>query len=254
MSGFVCDAKAARVAIAARGPKFTAAAVVAVLAVEGRVVAQKPQDLQGKPIRTAIAQPQEPQQPQGVSFPASAVSADEIEERKATAMGSVPDRYLDFLAQFQSQCPGGVSEVRWRQVVDDAGRFLDAFGASLAAFEWTPGELFAAPSPDGRAGVVWWLAGREASAVGHDNVMCSGPVYDRTTWRDWIGYQPPPIHPRRPVWPDTGLPNRILTNLNGGHADERIPPLLPSERSPGAMEYRTIQTRLSRVAAGVLCL
>ena len=139
-----------------------------------------------------------------------------LEERARIAACKVPERYLDAWAQFQSKCPGGVSEERWRQAVDDASQFLNAFGSLLITFEWKPEELFSAPSPDGQAGVVWWLAGREASSVGHDNIQCSGPVFDRTTRKDWVGYQAPPIRPPRPVWPDMGLPNRILTNLNGG--------------------------------------
>lgn len=81
MSGFVFDAKAARAAIAARGPNVAAAAVSAVVAVEGGAIARKSQEPHGKPFRTAIAQPQEPQQPQGASIPTGAAPADEIEER-----------------------------------------------------------------------------------------------------------------------------------------------------------------------------
>jgi hypothetical protein len=185
MSGFVFDAKAARVAIGARGPKFTAAAVSAVLAVEGKAVAQKARDLQGKPLPTAIAQPQEPQEPQGVSFPASAVSADEIEERKGMAMESVPDRYLDAWARFQLQCPGGISEERWRQVVADARRFLDQWGKLADSFGWSPGDLFDVPR-DGATGLVWWLKGRTVSTLGPEHACVGQPAYDRVTRTDWV--------------------------------------------------------------------
>jgi hypothetical protein len=78
--------------------------------------------------------------------------------------------------------------------INDAGRFLDEHGTTLETFAWTPEELFATATPDGRMGVVWWLGGRTASAVGHDNVMCSGPVYDRTTSKDWVGYRLRPLY------------------------------------------------------------
>jgi hypothetical protein len=52
----------------------------------------------------------------------------ELEERKALAMDSVPERYLDAWARFQLQCPGGVTEQVWRQAIDDAGRFLAQWG------------------------------------------------------------------------------------------------------------------------------
>jgi hypothetical protein len=122
MSGFIFDAKAARAAIAAREPNVAAAAVSAVVAVEGGAMARKPQEPQeplGKPLRTAIAQPQEPQQPQGASIPTGAAPADEIEERKAMAAGSVPEAYLDGWTRLQRQKPPAVSDVERRQAIDD---------------------------------------------------------------------------------------------------------------------------------------
>jgi hypothetical protein len=188
MNGFVFDAKAARGAIAIRGHKTTAAAVPAVpavLAAKGRAVARKPQEPQGKPFQTAIAQPQEPQEPQGVSFPASTVSADKNEERKAAAMSSVPDSYLDAWAQFQSQCPGGVSEERWRQAIDDAGRFLNQWGNLADSFGWSPNDLFDAPRDD-VTGLAWWIKGRTVSTLGPEHAGVGQPAYDRVTRREWV--------------------------------------------------------------------
>src|ERR1700730_13027910 len=107
MSGFVFDAKAARAAIATRGSNAVAAAVVAA---EGGATARKPQEPHGKPFRTAIAQPQ---QPQGASIPAGAVSADEIEERVALAAGGAPQPYLDAWARLQCQRPMRVADAPW---------------------------------------------------------------------------------------------------------------------------------------------
>jgi len=52
----------------------------------------------------------------------------EIEERKAMAMGGVPETYLDAWARLQCQSPATVSEDDWQQAIIDAGLFLDRFG------------------------------------------------------------------------------------------------------------------------------
>jgi len=66
----------------------------------------------------------------------------EIEERKAMAMGGVPEAYLDAWADLQVRKPMQVSDERWRQAINDAGRFLDAWGALAAGFQWAPADLF----------------------------------------------------------------------------------------------------------------
>ena len=151
MSGFIFDAKAARAAIAARGPNVVAVAVSAVVAVEGGAMARKPQEPHGKPFRTAIAQPQEPQQPQGASIPTGAAPADEIEERVALAADCVPTVYLDAWARLQCQRPLTVLEDDWRRAMNDAGLFLDEWGREAAKWRWTADELFDVPR-DGRPG------------------------------------------------------------------------------------------------------
>ncbi len=164
MSGFIFDAKAARAAIAARGPNVAAAAVVAV---EGGAMARKPQETHGKPFRTAIAQPQEPQQPQGASIPTGAAPADEIEERVALAADCVPMVYLDAWARLQCQRPLTVLEDDWRRAVNDAGLFLDEWGREAAEWRWTAGELFDFPRADGTAaGLIWFLKGRKVTSLG----------------------------------------------------------------------------------------
>ena len=74
----------------------------------------------------------------------------ELEERKAMAMGGVPEPYLDAWARLQFQKPMRVSDAEWRQAIDDAGRFLDQWG-SVVEFGWTAGDLFDVPR-DGRPG------------------------------------------------------------------------------------------------------
>jgi hypothetical protein len=55
----------------------------------------------------------------------------ELQERIGMAAGSVPERYLDTWAWLQCQRPWGVTEARWRQAIDDAGKFLDQLGQSF---------------------------------------------------------------------------------------------------------------------------
>ena len=51
----------------------------------------------------------------------------EIEERKGMAAGSVPEPLMPLQGcNAKSQC--GVSDDDWRQAIDAAGRFLDAWG------------------------------------------------------------------------------------------------------------------------------
>jgi hypothetical protein len=54
------------------------------------------------------------------------------------AVGGVPEPYLDAWAHLQVRKPMQVSDERWRQLINDAGRFLDAWGALAAGFQWAP--------------------------------------------------------------------------------------------------------------------
>jgi hypothetical protein len=39
-------------------------------------------------------------------------------------------------------CPPGVPEPRWQQVINDAGLFLDEWGATAERLGWAPHDLF----------------------------------------------------------------------------------------------------------------
>jgi hypothetical protein len=95
------------------------------------------------------------------------VDTDAIEERAALAAESVPACYLEAWARLQCQRPPSLAESEWRQAIDDAGLFLDAWGANAAAMLWSADELFGVPH-EGRTGLVWQLKGRRVDAMGAD--------------------------------------------------------------------------------------
>lgn len=99
-------------------------------------------------------------------------SAALIEERAGLCANSIPALYLDAWARLNHQKPDGISEAKWRQALDDGGRFLDAWGW-VAESEWTctVHELFEAPGPGKPGGLIWHLRGRA--------VICYGPDYAR---------------------------------------------------------------------------
>jgi hypothetical protein len=113
---------------------------------------------------------------QGRSPLTSAAIADAIEERAALAADCVPACYLDAWARLQCQQPLAIDTDMWRLAIDDAGRFLDAWGNQAAEMGWTRGELF-----DVAVGLVWHLNGESVEAIGADHVRLScGRVIRRT--------------------------------------------------------------------------
>jgi hypothetical protein len=118
----------------------------------------------------------------------------ELQERKAMAVGGVPDRFLDAWARLQCQRPEGVTEQTWRQAIDDTGRFLDQWGKVADSFGWTPGDLFDVPR-DGAMGLVWWLKSRTVTALGPEHASVGQPAYDRVTRREWVNPYSRPVRP-----------------------------------------------------------
>ena len=162
---FSFDARARMAAIEARRAG-SAAAVPAVLAVLKPLQPQKPQEPQ--PQRAELAPTRS-----RVSFDDDPFDADAIEERAALAADSVPACYLDAWARLQCRRPLYATEEAWRQAIDDAGRFLDAWGTDAAAIRWTAGELFDAPREGRSGGLVWQLKGERVIALGEDRARLS---------------------------------------------------------------------------------
>lgn len=104
---------------------------------------------------------------------------DAIEERNALCVG-LPAVYLDAWARLNHLRPMGVSEVEWHRAVDDAGRFLDAWAADAAEWNWSVGDLFDLPGEDRRGGLFWFIAGKQVEAFAPDHARLSdGRVFDR---------------------------------------------------------------------------
>ena len=70
----------------------------------------------------------------------------DLDERLATAEveGGVPPLYSAAFAKLQLTPPPGLSVQQWLLAVDDAGRFLDGFGAQAVALGWGADDVFGA--------------------------------------------------------------------------------------------------------------
>ena len=95
----------------------------------------------------------------------------EIEERKAMAMGGVPEAYLDGWARLQCQRPATASDDEWRQAIVDAGLFLDRWGSLALELGWTPADLFDPPSDGNPGGLVWRTKGLGIRALGDGHAV-----------------------------------------------------------------------------------
>jgi hypothetical protein len=130
----------------------------------------------------------EPQHPQPLAMPIAEVAErvvdeDDIEQRIAMAAGSVPECYLDGWARLQFQRPSAVEEAEWRGAVDDAGIFLDHWGADAETLQWTPGELLDVPRPGLTGGLIWSLKGARVDVLGLDHARFSdGRQFRRRGW------------------------------------------------------------------------
>jgi hypothetical protein len=90
---------------------------------------------------------------------------DAIAERAALAADSVPARYLDAWARLQCHRPCSVDPEAWRRTIDDAGLFLDFWGAHAATLEWMAGDLFDVPRAGRAGGLLWQLKGAHVEAL-----------------------------------------------------------------------------------------
>jgi hypothetical protein len=73
--------------------------------------------------------------------------------------GGVHPTFVAGFARLQMTQPAGTNEADWHQAINDAGFFLDSFGAKAAAFGWSPEDVFAA------SGLAWVLKGATVTDI-----------------------------------------------------------------------------------------
>jgi len=115
------------------------------------------------------------------SAPEARIDRAEPDERAAVAEvdGNVPAAYSATFARLQQRCPEGVPQKRWLLFLDDAGRFLDAWGHQALALGWTDADLFGldpvAPlARYDRLGLLWMLRGEAVTALTERAAKLSG--------------------------------------------------------------------------------
>jgi hypothetical protein len=105
-------------------------------------------------------------------------------------------RLRHILYTLDSRCPDHVEHHRWRQAVDDGGRFLATWGTQAEALDWTARELFGLhqppekPHPSHRrlsrydeTGLIWLLEGREVVELTEETAAIRWPGGSITTYR-----------------------------------------------------------------------
>jgi hypothetical protein len=93
----------------------------------------------------------------------------QIFERQAFAEieGGVHPSFVAGFVRLQMSLLEGANEAEWYQAINDAGLFLDSFGAKAAAFGWSPDDVFAA------SGLAWALKGASVTDISTTGAMLS---------------------------------------------------------------------------------
>jgi hypothetical protein len=81
--------------------------------------------------------------------------------------GGIHPTFVSAFANLQMAQPPSVPEVDWHRAINDAGLFLDAFGAKAAAFGWQPEGLFE------DFGLIWALNGATVTDITTNTAMLS---------------------------------------------------------------------------------
>jgi hypothetical protein len=89
---------------------------------------------------------------------------------------SEPKAYFDAWARLQVQRPSIVQNEEWRQAVEDAGLFLNDWGAQALHFEWSPANLFDVPRDGSAGGLVWFLQDEAVRALGPEYAIADSTL------------------------------------------------------------------------------
>ncbi len=100
---------------------------------------------------------------------------DELEERAAMAMeGGVPALCVDAFARMQVVHSILLAREQWARIVDDAGRFLDAWGEAAVRLGWSSDDLF------GGGGLIAALKGSAVTALSSEvAILLDGRMHRR---------------------------------------------------------------------------
>lgn len=104
-----------------------------------------------------------------------------LDEREAMALvGDVPPAYARAFAALQCEAPEGLSLARHDELMDDAGRLLDAWGEDAERLGWSAADLIGPdPSPEPLA---WALQGADVTRLSRDGAdLSDGRKYRRSS-------------------------------------------------------------------------
>ena len=126
---------------------------------------------------------------------ATIMDAEDFEERAAIVEydGEVPQEWAAGLAHLcVMPCPEGVDVIRWRQVVDNAGRFADEWAVKASTLGWDTADIFGVDrhKPEAAihtAGLIWLLGDKRIVAISADAVIVETPNGARQSFRPSVG-------------------------------------------------------------------
>jgi len=104
----------------------------------------------------------------------------EIEEREAMSLeGRVPPSFVGLFAVLQVMRPAGADECRWYQAINDAGVFLDEWGAVAEQLGWTAHDVIGPQFTP--TALAWALNGAQAVGLTSTSARLSdGRTFVRT--------------------------------------------------------------------------
>ena len=117
---------------------------------------------------------------------------DELEERAALASslaGPIPEEWRRGFASLQTMAPPeGMVRGRWHEIINDAGRFLDAWGPQAASLGWMAADVFGInrDAPDvnnSNAGLAVMMQGRPVVAITAETATIQVRQAVRQTYR-----------------------------------------------------------------------
>ena len=115
----------------------------------------------------------------------------EFDERAAIIEfdGEIPHEWAEGYARLCTMSrPSNVSEARWRQAVDAAGRFVDSWAAKASALGWSALDIFGVDCLKPvdalyTAGLIWLLQDKQIVAISADAVIVETANGARQSYR-----------------------------------------------------------------------